>query len=338
MSAISRRATLAGLLATAPFIKTVQAAVTDLNFGIIAIEGSQSLRTKWEPFLQDMEKAVGVKVNGFYPSDYAGVVEAMRFNKIQIAWHGNASAIPAVDRAEGEVFVQKTYANGELGYYSIIIVHRDSSITSLNDIITSTPGTYNLGNGDPNSASGFLIPGYYAWARNNVDVRKLFKNIVTANHGTNLLAVANRQVDVATNNNEDLEAFRRTQPARAALVREVWRSPLIPGDPMVWRKDLPPDLKQKIRAFFLEYGTEREGADTARERKVLFDLGGWGAFRASSNTQLLPIRQVQQYRDRLAAENNPNLSADDKAKRLQEIDDRLKALDQQMEDAKAVSN
>ena len=53
-----------------------------------------------------------MKVNGFYPSDYAGVIEAMRFNKVQLAWFGNASAIQAVDRADGEIFVQKTYSDG----------------------------------------------------------------------------------------------------------------------------------------------------------------------------------------------------------------------------------
>ena len=43
-----------------------------------------------------MSKAIGVKVDGFYATDYAGVVEAQRFNKIQVAWYGNKSAIEAV--------------------------------------------------------------------------------------------------------------------------------------------------------------------------------------------------------------------------------------------------
>lgn len=329
MLTLTRRAALvAALLPMAPLPAAAQS--SELNFGIIATEGTQNLRSQWTPFLDDMQKAVGVKVNGFYPSDYAGVIEAMRFNKVQIAWYGNASAIQAVDRSDGEVFVQKTYADGGRGYYSLLIVNKDSPIQSLEQLLASPPGTLNFGNGDPNSTSGFLIPSYYAWAKNNVEVRKFFKNVVSANHETNLLAVANKQVDVATNNTEDLARFAKNQPARAANVREIWRSPMIASDPIVWRRDLPEDVKAKVRAFFLTYGTDRPGADVARERKVLADLGNWGQFVPSSNAQLLPVRQVAAFRERITTEASTTLSADDKAKKLNEIDARLKDLDAQL--------
>ena len=329
MLALTRRVALAAVLA-APFAAPARAEAPEINFGIISTEGTQNLRAQWAPFLEDMQRAVGARVNGFYPSDYAGVIEAMRFNKVQIAWYGNASAIQAMDRAEGEVFAQKTYADGTRGYYSLLIVNKDSPYQSLADLLRAPPGTLNLGNGDPNSTSGFLIPSYYAWARNGVDVRRFFKNVVSANHETNLLAVANKQVDVATNNTEDLARFGKSQPARAAVIREIWRSPIIPADPIVWRRDLDPALKAKVRDFFLTYGTERPGADVAHERKVLAGLGGWGSFAASSNAQLLPVRQVSAFRDKLAAEANTTMSADEKAKRIAEIDDRLKALDAEM--------
>ncbi len=302
----------------------------EINFGIIATEGSANLRSVWAPFLEDMQKAAGVRVNGFYPSDYAGVIEAMRFNKVQVAWYRNASAIQAVDRAEGEVFTQKTYADGTKGYYSLLIVNKDSPIQSLEQLLRTPPGTLNFGNGDPNSTSGFLIPSYYAWAKNGVDVRKFFKNVLTSNHEANLLAVATKTVDVATNNTEDFERFSKNQPARAANVREIWRSPIIPADPIVWRKDLPEDQKAKIKAFFLTYGTDRPGADVGHERKVLADLGNWGGFIPSSNAQLLPVRQVAAFRERIATEANTTMSADAKAQKLAEIDARLKDLDAQL--------
>jgi len=306
------------------------AAGPEINFGIISTEGSANLRSVWAPFLEDMQKAVGAKVNGFYPSDYAGVIEAMRYNKVQIAWYGNASAIQAVDRADGEVFIQKTYADGTKGYYSLLIVNKDSPYQSLEQLLKAPPATLNFGNGDPNSTSGFLIPSYYAWAKNGIDVRKFFKNVVTSNHEANLLAVAAKTVDVATNNTEDFERFSKNQPARAANIREIWRSPIIPADPIVWRKDLPDDQKAKVKAFFLAYGTDRPGANVAHERKVLADLGNWGGFVSSSNAQLLPVRQVAAFRERLATEANTTMSADEKAKKLAEVDAKLKDLDAQL--------
>jgi phosphonate transport system substrate-binding protein len=330
MLALTRRAALAAALAlAAPLAGHAAETLTELNFGIVSTEGSTNLKAQWEPFLADMSKAIGMKVVGSYPSDYAGVIEAMRFNKVQVAWYGNASAIQAVDRADGEVFMQKTYADGSKGYYSILIVNKDGPITSFDELLKS-PGQYNFGNGDPNSTSGFLIPSYYAWAKHNIDVRKFFKNVVSSNHEANLLAVATRTVDVATNNTEDFAKFKTAQPERAAMIREIWRSPIIPSDPIVWRRDLPPELKTKVRAFFLAYGTERPGADVAHEREVLKALGNWGPFAASSDAQLLPVRQVSAFKDKLALENNTTLPAAEKAEKLKAIDARLHELDEQM--------
>ena len=53
---------------------------------------ASNLKKNWEPFIEAMSKAIGIKVNAFYASDYAGVIEAMRFNKVQVAWYGNKSA------------------------------------------------------------------------------------------------------------------------------------------------------------------------------------------------------------------------------------------------------
>src|SRR5262245_16920986 len=93
-----------GLAASVPAIPVQAQAVTELNFGILSTESQQNLRPRYMAFIADMEKSVGIKVNAFFAPDYAGVIEAMRFGKVQVAWLGNASAIIAVDRSSAEVF------------------------------------------------------------------------------------------------------------------------------------------------------------------------------------------------------------------------------------------
>lgn len=102
-----------------------------LNFGIISTESQQNLKPQWTPFLQDMEKKLGVKVNAFFAPDYAGIIQGMRFNKVDIAWYGNLSAMEAVDRANGQVFAQTVAADGSPGYWSVLIVNKDSPINNL---------------------------------------------------------------------------------------------------------------------------------------------------------------------------------------------------------------
>ena len=134
------------------------AVAQDIHFGFMSSESSQNIKSDWQPLIDDMEKQTGLKVKTFFASDYAGIIEGMRFNKVQLAWMGNKSAMEAVDRANGEVFAQMVNADGTQGYYSHLIVHKDSPLKNLDDVFK---GGKNLsfGNGDPNSTSGFLVPG-----------------------------------------------------------------------------------------------------------------------------------------------------------------------------------
>ncbi len=295
------------------------AELKELNFGIIATEKAGALRQMWEPFLDDMSKAVGVKVNGFYATDYAGIIEAQRFNKVQIAWYGNKSAIDAVDRASGEVFVQFVDLDGTPGYYSYIITHKDSGITSLDQVLKNGK-SYSFGIGDPQSTSGTLVPTYYVFTMNNLDPKTHFKVTRSSNHEGNFLAVLNKQVDVATSNSEQTQKMKEKSPERLEQIRILWTSPLIPRDPLVWRKDLPADMKKKVLDFTVGYGKDE------REKAILKNLYRLAGFKASSDAQLLPIRQLELFKDRRKFEGDANMSDADRQVKLAEIDAKLAEL------------
>lgn len=309
----------AAMLAAAPAGAADE--LKELTLGIIPTESSSSAMKGFEPFRADMEKALGLPVKLFIAPDYAGVIEAMRFNKVQIAWFGNKSAIEAVRRASGEVFVQTVDVNGNPGYWSLIVVHKDSPYQNIDEIIRDGKNL-TFGNGDPNSTSGYLIPTYYIWVQRGIDPAKHFKLVRNANHETNLMAVANKQVDFATNNTENFDKVAKAHPDMIKNVRVIWKSPLIPSDPMVWRKDLPRELKSRIKGFFLAYG--RIGAEKQRELAVLKGMSsGWAPFQDSSNHQLLPIMEIDIAKNKMKIEGDQNLAAADKQQKVLEIEKQL---------------
>lgn len=294
-----------------------------VNFGIIATESASNLRAIWQPFLDDMQKKTGLQVKGFFASDYAGVIEGMRFNKVQLAWYGNKSAMEAVDRANGEVFAQSVDKSGAAGYWSHIIVHRDSPIKSLDDLLKCDK-TLDYGNGDPNSTSGFLVPMTFVFGEKKIDPKNCFKTVRSASHEANALAVANKLVHAASNNNENLIRIKATNAAKAGEIRVLWTSPLIASDPLVWRKDLDPALKAKISGFLFNYGVSDEA-----EKKVLAALG-WAPFRKSDNNQLLPMRQMEVGRSMQRLQADASIEADKKTAELAKLQADFDALTKQI--------
>jgi phosphonate transport system substrate-binding protein len=301
-------------------------APTELNFGVISTEASVNQKKIWEPFLQVMAKSTGYKINGFYATDYAGVIEAMRFNKVQVAWFGNKSGMEAVDRASGQVFAQVVSSNGSLGYYSHVIVHKDSPYAKIEDILKCDK-TLDFGIGDPNSTSGFLVPTAYIFAAKGIDPKSCFRIVRNANHQANAMAVANKQVAAATNNSEDLQRLMATAPEARAQIKIIWTSPIIPLDPIIWRKDLDPAVKAKLYTFMLSYG--RIGTpDEIKAARELIATMIWSPLRPSSDDQLLPMRKLEASRDLLRVQSDAKLSDEEKKKQSADIQAQLVKIDE----------
>ncbi|WP_062119039.1 phosphonate ABC transporter substrate-binding protein [Aureimonas sp. AU40] len=299
-----------------------------VNFGIISTESQQNLRTKWEPFLADMAKETGLDIKPFFATDYAGVIEGMRFGKVQLAWYGNKSAMEAVDRAKGEVFAQTVHADGTPGYYSLILAPASSKLNSLDDLLKCDKSV-NFGLGDPNSTSGYLVPMTFIFSARNIDPKTCFKNVTNANHETNAMGVANGQLDAAANNTENLALLEKNQPGAYGKIKIIWKSPLIAADPLVWSKDLSDETKAKLRTFVLDYGTERSKGDRQAELKILNDLT-WTVFRPSNDDQLLPVRVMELTKTIAQTKGDASLSDAAKAEKIKPLEEKKAAIEARM--------
>ncbi|MDX2124690.1 MAG: PhnD/SsuA/transferrin family substrate-binding protein, partial [Aeromonas hydrophila] len=135
------------------------------------------------------------------------------------------------------------------------------------------------------------------------------------------LAAANRQLDFAVTNSETLARIEDRQPEKRKEIKIIWTSPLIPLDPLVMHKDLPPATKEKIKTFFYNYAKT-----DAREKEIVYKISKLSGFKASSNAQLLPIRELDLFGKRNKIEADTTLAAADKAAKLADIDKQIAAL------------
>ncbi|MGF7158535.1 phosphonate transport system substrate-binding protein [Rhodoligotrophos appendicifer] len=298
-----------------------------INFGIISTESSQNLKTTWEPFIADMAKETGLNVKPFFATDYAGVIEAMRFGKVQLAWYGNKSAMEAVDRADAEIFAQTADAEGNPGYWSVLVTSVDSPLNDLNDVLKCDK-TLNFGIGDPNSTSGYLVPMTYIFAEKNVEPKECFKTVRNANHETNAMAAANKQVDVAANNTENMRRLEVTNPEAFKKLKVIWQSPLIPADPLVWRSDLDQATKDKLYTFIMTYGRNGTPEEIAHDRQVLKALQ-WAPFRPSSNAQLYPIRTLELTKQLFKVKGDQTLAEADRQAKVAELEAKIAEVNKQ---------
>ncbi|NJS39180.1 MAG: phosphonate ABC transporter substrate-binding protein [Rhodobacteraceae bacterium] len=229
--------------------------ITEFNIGILGGENAQDRLTNQECFRAAIEAELGVPVKLFAPADYDGVIQGLLGGTIDYAWLG-ASAFAKIhltDPAAVELKLTKQNVDGSTGYYSIGFARADSGITSIEDAKGKV-----FAFADPNSTSGFLVPGAELMATYG-KLEDYFAEVkMSGGHEQSIVGVHNGDFDAGVSwadglgNWEDgynSGAFRRA--ADAGLVDmsnlvEIWRSKLIPEGPLVIRTALPQDVKDKV--------------------------------------------------------------------------------------------
>jgi phosphonate transport system substrate-binding protein len=258
-------------------------------FSILPTAPAATLERNWGPVLADMAKITGLKVKPFIPSNYTVLVEAMKFKQTDAGWFSNESGLEAVRRARGEVFARTLGPGGVDGYQSVLIANAKGGVTL--DKILKCDRTLSFGQADPISTSGYVAPVAFFFGPNNIQPEKCFASVRTSNHNNNLLAVASGTLDVATGNSGSLALNRQSGRHEADEVKVIWSSPTLPEDPIIWRKDLDPVVKEKLRQFFFTYA-QGDGPEAQRQRENLKPLY-IGGFKPADDTHLLMVREVE---------------------------------------------
>jgi phosphonate transport system substrate-binding protein len=266
------------------------AATDTVTFSILSTESAQNMEGYWAPILADMEKQTGLKVKPFFSGSYSALIEAMRFKQTDLGWFSNQSGLEAVRRSNGEVFARTFDDSGTDGYKSVIIVPKDSPIRTLDDLL-KCDRTLDFGMGDKKSTSGTLAPMTYVFIPAGKKPETCFKTVLTANHQANLFAVAAGRLDAATNNSTAIGLNAARKEGQSDKIRVLWESPTLPEDPIVWRKDLDPAVKEKLRQFFLTYG-QGTGPEAERQRANLARLS-IGGFLPADDAHLLVVREME---------------------------------------------
>lgn len=287
-------------------------------FSVISTEQTEAVEALWQPFVEAMEEETGLDIELVSAIDYAGVIEAMRFGQVDVGWFSNLSGLQAIRLADAEVFAKTLYPGGQEGYRSVILVREDSPIRTLEDLLVCD-GSLSFALGDPNSTSGTLVPLAYIFAPRGIDPQSCFAQVTNANHEQTALAVVNGFVDAGTNNTTNLDRLRQTRPEALAGLRILWSSPLIQTDPIIWRRDLPEEVKAELLSFFLTYGFRGDAEQRTREQAVLETLF-LGGFLPATDEHLLPIRRLELMRDLAETQASEALEEGERATRLEQVE------------------
>lgn len=257
-----------------------------LRVGFVPAENAQQVALNAQPIVLILQKELGLEIQSFVATDYTGVVEALRANKLDIAFLTPASYVLAKAEANVKV-VLKSHRRGRPYYYAAIITHVDSGIETLEDLRNKT-----FAFGDPLSTSGHIFPRKMFEEKGINPVKDFKKVIFSGGHDATVLAVLNHKVDAGATfaNFPDGKDAAWTQylkdPKEQKKIRAIAYSEPIPSDNLVVSANLDPRLTKKIVNIFLDLSKDPAG------KKMLRDLYKIDGFIPATDRDYDSVREA----------------------------------------------
>ncbi len=228
---------------------TVNAQVKKFNM-VFVPASEKGDENDYKGLVEIVNKLTGFEINFIKVTDYNAAVEAMRADRVQIAWYGGKTYIKAAEIANAEAFAAGVRpGEKDAGYFSYFVVKKESNIKNFSDIKGKVLSLNSIG-----STSGDLIP-QVELAKINLSTTKKndFKNVFYAgSHDACLLAVLNSQADVCGMSSRNFEARLDDKTFKKSDVRIIHKSDRVPPPPLSYSKKIPLEDRIKIKKAVLE--------------------------------------------------------------------------------------
>lgn len=245
-----KRRTLIAALATALLALplTLQAQGRDpakLRVALLPDENATSLIQNAQPLKVYLEATLKKEIELVVTTDYSSMIEAMRFGRIEIAYFGPFSYVLAKSRApEIEPFAVGV-ERGSPTYNSILIATAGGPVKTVADI-RGKP----FGFGDQASTSSHLAPRAHL-QKKGLDGDKDYKPVHLGTHDAVARAVQAGQVPAGALSEPIYRSLVERKIIDPSRIVQLDLTAPIPNYPIVMQGNLAPQLKQAIRAAFL---------------------------------------------------------------------------------------
>ena len=251
---------------------------TTIVVAAVPSEESSSLQQSYEPLLETLREQLGVDVEFFQATDYAGIIEAQNSGKVDLAQYGPFSYVLAKTRgADIDVAGVMTDApDAEPGYQSYgIALGTNDAVNSIEDFKGKTVCFV-----DPASTSGYLYPSEGLLSA-GVDLEADITPVFAGGHDASVLAVKNGDCEVGFAFDAMVDSnLIESGDLQPGEIKTVWKSEVIAGSPMAIRNGLPASLDAEIRRIVLEDVNVDKliaaGKCTSTEDCGLTDENVWG--------------------------------------------------------------
>lgn len=235
-----------------------------------------------EVFAAELGKRVGIPIKVYMPTDYLGVVEALRNRTADMAFVHPAGYVFSNREARAQIVAVDVW-HGKTSFTGRFYVRKDSGLKTLEDLRGKTIAFV-----DPGSTSGYVYPMVMLIKKGlvtNRDPKTFFKEAMFAGtHEAALLALLNGSVDAVASFDLAPQQYLK-EKEKVDRISYVAETEPIPEAGMCVREGLDPSLVKKITESLMAF-------NAPEYRPILRDFYGIDGFAPARDSDYNPVREA----------------------------------------------
>jgi len=218
-------------------------AAAELRVSAIPDEAPTELIRKFKPLGEYLQQRLGMPVKFVPVSDYAGVVEAMASDRLDLAWLGGFTFVQAQRKAPMTPLVQRV----EDQQFTSKFITADPAVKTLQDLKGKT-----FAFGSVSSTSGSLMPRYFMQQDGIVPEQFFSRVAYSGAHDATVAWVAAGKADAGVLNASVWKKLVDAGKVDTSKVRVIATTPAYYDYNWTVRGNLDPQLAAKIKQAFLD--------------------------------------------------------------------------------------
>ncbi|MBI5422598.1 MAG: phosphate/phosphite/phosphonate ABC transporter substrate-binding protein [Opitutae bacterium] len=233
------------------------------------------------PVAEYLERELGETVTAVVLPGVWELVAAVEAGEVDCAVINTAGylALAAAKDARAEAIVALDTKARAAERYNTVIIAPSAQGGSWDDVAAWARGL-RLALVVPGSTTGDLVPRLALAQRGVADAEQAFSRVGFAgSHAKALDAVVTGDADLAALAESEFDAQLKREPALAARLRVLWRSPAIPLGPIVVRRALPAETRAALRQALMRLPEKSPAAFAALK-------SGWSEFKTADAIRL----------------------------------------------------
>lgn len=258
---INRLSRLFVILVITLFVPSKALSQNEMLIGLIPEENIFNQMERYRPLADYLSGKIGVKVKLTILSRYGSIVDSFVTRKMDGAFFGIFTGVLAMEKLGVEPVARPLNLDGKSTVNSYIFVKKDSGIKTVKDMRGKRIVFV-----DKLTATGYLFAIAFLREKGVQDIDKYFgEYFFTGSHGSAVYSVLDNRADIGSAKSKVFNRMVEKDPAIKDELNIIAKSDEFPDTTLCIRKDLPSEIKTKIKQVLLNMDRDPEGNEILKK-------------------------------------------------------------------------